>query len=350
MANELLIYGAYGYTGQLIVQEARAAGLQPVLAGRSATKLNPYAQEQGLEARVFDLESNTAIDQGLAGIQTVIHCAGPFNQTAQAMAKGCIRNSVHYLDITGEIDVFETLASMDKTAKNAGVMLMPGTGFDVVPSDCLALYLKEQLPTADQLTLAFHSGGGMSHGTTMTIMEDLCEDGQIRKDGTITAVPGAWQVRDFDFGPQNHTCMSIPWGDVSTAFYSTAIPNIVVFMSAPPGLRRFVKWSRLFRLLLNNATVINFLKARVPEGGPDQAARARDTCLLWGEVRDPDGNIAQARLKTPEGYALTALTAFHIAQRCLKGDAPAGYQTPSMAYGSNLILEISGVEGFTDID
>ena len=350
MADGLLIYGAYGYTGQLIVNEALKAGLQPVLAGRSAEKLHSYAAAQGLEERVFGLESAEEVDAGLAGMQTVIHCAGPFNQTAEAMARGCIRNGVHYLDITGEIGVFEALATMDDAAKAAGVMLMPGTGFDVVPSDCLALHLKEKLPSAISLTLAFHSGGGMSHGTATTIVEDICEDGQIRKEGVITAVPGAWQVRDFDFGTEEHTCMSIPWGDVSTAFYSTGIPNIVVFMSASPGLRQFVKWSRFFRPLLSNPTVIGFIKSKIPEGGPDKAMRERSTCLLWGEVRDDAGQVVRALLKTPEGYTLTAKTAFHIAQRCLAGDAPPGYQTPSMAYGSDLVLKIAGVEGFTEID
>ena len=85
------------------------------------------------------------------------------------MVEACLRLGKHYLDITGEISVFEAMARRDKAAKQAGMMIMPGVGFDVVPSDCLAVHLKNLLPTATDLTLAFYGLGGISHGTQATM-------------------------------------------------------------------------------------------------------------------------------------------------------------------------------------
>lgn len=344
MANDLIIYGSYGYTGELITKLALERGLKPVLAGRNAEKVQAQATELGLEARVFGLDHPVDVDTGLAGMTAVIHCAGPFAHTAKAMAEGCLRNKVHYLDITGEIEVFEQMAALDARAQDAGVMLMPGTGFDVVPSDCLALHLKEQLPSATHLSLAFHSTGSPSHGTASTMVEGIAQGGAIRRDGKIESVPGAYKVRDIDFGEKTKTCMTIPWGDVSTAWYSTGIPNIEVYMSAPGGLRAFAKISRFLGGLLASGPVQNFLKNQIPEGGPDENELNSGYCLLWGEVRDGQGNTAEARLKTRQGYNLTADTSVNIAQKVLGGNAPTGFQTPAKAYGADLILEADGVE------
>jgi short subunit dehydrogenase-like uncharacterized protein len=221
---------------------------------------------------------------------------------------------------------------------------MPGVGFDVVPSDCLAAHLKRRLPGASQLSLAFHSHGRPSHGTATTMVENLPEGGKIRRDGRIVAVPGAWKVREIDFGPETRTCMTIPWGDVSTAYYSTGIPNIEVYMSVPAALRISARLSRVLGPVLGSGPVQRFLKSRIPEGGPSLEERRRGYCLLWGEVRDDAGRRAEARLRTPEGYELTATTALLIARRVLAGDFSAGFKTPSLAYGPDLILEVTGVE------
>ncbi len=344
MADGILIYGSYGYTGALIVNLAVARGITPVLAGRNPVKLEAQGRETGLAVRTFGLDDPAAVDTGLSGMQAVIHCAGPFSHTAQAMAEGCLRNGVHYLDITGEISVFEAMAALDAQAREAGIMIMPGVGFDVVPSDCLALHLKEQLPSATQLSLAFHSSGSPSHGTASTMVENIPHGGCIRRDGEIVKVPGAYKVRDIDFGGKTKTCMTIPWGDVSTAFHSTGIPNIEVYMSAPAGLRIFAKLSRFIGGLLAAGPVQRFLLSRIPPGGPDAQELAQGYTQLWGEVSDAEGNTAEARIKTPQGYSLTADTAVLIAQKVLAGNAAAGFQTPARAYGADLILEAQGTE------
>ena len=229
----MLIYGSNGYTGQLVVEEALAAGVRPILAGRSAAAIEAQAAKYGLDSEVFSLDDLGAMDAALSPATVVIHCAGPFSHTAQAMAEACIRTGTHYLDITGEIEVFEAMAALGDEAKRANVMLMPGAGFDVVPSDCLAAHLKARLPSATELTLAFKAIGKPSRGTATTMIENLHKGGFVRRDGVITKVPSAWKKMNIDYGEGPELSMTIPWGDVSTAFYSTGIPNIEVYMATP---------------------------------------------------------------------------------------------------------------------
>lgn len=346
MSSEILIYGSNGYTGRLIVDLAVAEGARPVLAGRSLHQVKPQAKLRGLNSRIFALDEPAAVDEGLKDMRVVLNCAGPFSRTAVPIAEACIRSGVHYLDITGEIEVFEALASMGDAARSAGVMLMPGTGFDIVPSDCLAAHLKRRLPSAMELTLAFKAIGRPSRGTATTMMENIHKGGMIRKDGKLKPVPSAWKVRDFDFGDGPVQAMTIPWGDVSTAYHSTRIPNIQVYMAAPPTLRRMAFFSRYFGWLLASPPIQALLKRQIESGpaGPSDADRQAGKSILWGEAKDDSGMAVRTRLQAPEGYSLTAQTAWAISKRAANGDAPAGFKTPSMAYGPDFILEFDGVE------
>lgn len=348
MAGRTLIYGAYGYTGKLITELAVGEGLKPVVAGRTIGPLEElcsHYEDGAVEKRCFALDDDAVIDQSLDDVDVVIHCAGPFSRTAVPMAKGCIRKKTHYLDITGEIEVFEALHDLDAKAKDAKVMLMPGAGFDVVPSDCLAAHLKRRLPEATSLTLALTMSSKPSRGTATTMIENIHKGGLIRKDGKLTEVPSAWQSKSIDFGEGPVDCITIPWGDVSTAYYSTGIPNIKVFMATPPELRRMAIFSRYFGFVLASGPVQRFLKSQIQKQppGPDEEQRETGYGLLWGRAEDDGGNGVESRLRTPEGYTLTAATALGIAKRVLDGAAPAGFQTPSMAYGPDLILEFDGV-------
>jgi short subunit dehydrogenase-like uncharacterized protein len=343
----LLIYGSAGYTGRLIVAEALRRGLRPALAARSADAVRAQAEPLGLAWRAAPLDDAAALDRALDGAAVVLHCAGPFSRTWRAMSDACLRRRAHYLDITGEILVFEKLAARDAEATAAGVMLLPGVGFDVVPSDCLAAHLARRLPDATRLALAFRALGGMSRGTLLTTVENLGAPGAVRRGGRIVAVPPAWRTRRVDFGdgrPRDAT--TIPWGDVSTAWHSTGIPDVEVYMTMPPRLRRAMRWGRWVAPLLRTGAVRGFLARRVRAGsaGPSDDARARGASLLWGEAVAADGRRVEARLRGPEGYTLTAHTAVHLALKALGGDVRPGFQTPSRAYGADVILEIPGVE------
>lgn len=343
MPKTFLIYGANGYTGELITRYAVERGMKPILAGRNAAAIGELAAKHGLEHRVFSLDEREKVDAALQEVEMVLHCAGPFSITSRAMVEACLRNKRHYTDITGEISVFEACAAQDKRAKAAGIMVMPGVGFDVVPSDCLANHLKDRLPSATHLSLAFYGMGRISHGTQATMTMNVGRGGAIRKDGVITPVPAAWKTREIDFGEVTKTGVTIPWGDVATAFYSTGIPNIEVYTVAPPSAVKMMKLSRYLGWLFATRPFQNYLQKKIPAGGPNDDERAAGKTLLWGEASDADGNCVESRMQGPEGYTLTALAALNIAQKILDEIFTPGYQTPAKAYGSDLIMEIEGV-------
>ncbi len=346
MPPTFLLYGANGYTGKLVARLAKERGLSPVLAGRDRASIEKLAQELGFEHRVFPLDDAAALDAALGEVSVVLHCAGPFSRTSKPMADACLRTKRHYLDITGEAVVIESLAARDREAKAAGVMLLPCVGFDVVPSDCLAAHLKRRLPSATRLALAIMGMGRVSRGTATTMAENINRGGLVRRDGRLTPVPAAWKTREIDYGRGPVQATTIPWGDVASAFYSTGIPNIEVYAAMPAKLRRMMKLTRSFGWLLGSASVQRFLKRRIQSQppGPNDEERVKGKSFVWGEVEDDAGKRAVSRLSGPEGYTLTALTSLTIVGHVLGGKFTAGFQTPSLAYGPDLILEIEGVK------
>jgi len=342
MMDNFLIYGANGYTGELITRLAVEQGHRPIVAGRNRDAIESLAGRHGLRSIVFGLDDERAIDAALEQVSVVIHCAGPFSMTVEEMAAACLRTRTHYLDITGEIDVFEFLATKDQEARETGIMLMPGVGFDVVPSDCLALHLKNRLPSADRLQLAFFGLGRISHGTQKTMTMNMGRGGRIRRDGTIVEVPSAFRERRVDFGEYQKTCVTIPWGDVSTAFHSTGIPNIEVYTALPKSARRMIRISRYLSPILRLNAVQSLIHSRIPAGGPSDKERSRGKSFLWGRAEDSKGNFVESQLVAVEGYTLTALTSLKTAERVLSGDLQIGFQTPAKVYGPDFILEIPG--------
>jgi short subunit dehydrogenase-like uncharacterized protein len=345
VSTPLLLYGATGYTGRLILEEALAKGLRPVLAGRDATAVRAVAQPHELESRGAALTDAAALDRALEGISTVLHCAGPFAQTAAPMLEACLRRGAHYLDITGEISVFEQMAAAGARAREAGITLLPGVGFDVVPSDCLALHLKERLPGATALTLAFTPGTRASHGTALTMAQNAGAGGAVRRNGRITPVPAGWRTMQVDFGDRVRHCVSIPWGDVSTAWHSTGIPDVIVFAAASPAAVRSLRFSRYLAPLLGTKPVQWLMRRAIDRrpAGPTAAQRQRAVSRLWGEVSDASGASARARLTAPDGYTLTALAAVAAARRMLDGGVGTGFRTPAMAFGADFVTSLPGV-------
>ncbi|MCS6880402.1 MAG: saccharopine dehydrogenase NADP-binding domain-containing protein [Oscillochloridaceae bacterium] len=351
MSAPILIYGANGYTGRLVAQQAVERGLRPILAGRNADAVGEVARRLDLPHLAVNLDDMAGLEAALRGRVAVIHCAGPFIRTSRPMANACLRMGVHYIDITGEIAVFEELHARDGEARAAGIMLLPGAGFDVVPSDCLAVHLKRRLPEATHLALAFQGLGGISRGTALTALESLDTMGAVRRDGVIVTSPLGELRRQVDFGRGPVDVVAIPWGDVSSAYYSTGIPNIIVYAYIGRFGALLAGQGQLLAPALGARATRRFLRWLIRRGpdGPSDAERARGQGLLWGEVIDAAGRIAISRLRTPEAYTLTAATAVLIAEKVLAGQAPPGFQTPALAYGPDLIMEIAGVER-TDLE
>ncbi len=344
-----LIYGVTGYTGVLVAREAARVGLRPILAGRAAAAVSGLASELRLEARAFSLDDPAALRQGLAGVTEVLHCAGPFVRTSRPMVEACLALGASYLDITGELSVFERVLRRGEQAREAGVALLPGVGFDVVPSDCLAATLAAALPDATHLDLAFWSqGGSWSKGTLATMIESLPAAGAVRRNGEIVPVALAHATLDLDFPFGRRRLMTIPWGDVATAFHTTGIPNIRVFGAGPksPG------WLRLAQPLLPLLAlgpIKRALQARVRRtvSGPSAEARRTARVYLWGEVRNAAGRKANARLETPEAYAFTAATAVESLRRVAAGEVKPGAWTPARAFGAGYAASFPGVTAET---
>lgn len=339
-----LIYGT-GYSGALIAREAVARGHRPTVAGRSAEPVERLARELSLPSLVFPLDDPGRLAEGLEPFQAVLHCAGPFLGTFGPMVAACFRTRTHYLDITGEIAVFEALARTDRQAREAGVVVLPGTGFDVVPTDCLAAYLAGRVPGATSLVLAFQSRGGLSRGTALTSLGRLGDPGAVRKEGRIVPVPHGWKVREFDFGEGPRLAVTIPWGDVATAFHSTGIPDVEVYLAQSPRAIRAMRRVRWFGPLLRAGPVRALLASLVRRRmtGPSDQDRARGETRVYGEVRSGSGMLARARLRGPDGYTFTAMAAVRIMEAVLEGQVAPGFQTPSRALGPDFVLQIPGV-------
>ncbi len=344
MPSDFLLYGSTGFVGDAIARLSMQKGLRPLLAGRNAAKVMAQAKELGLDYRVFELADATALDAALSETPAVLHCAGPYIHTFQPMADGCLRTGTHYLDITGEIPVYESLAARDSEAKKQEVMILPGVGFDVVPTDCLALHLKQRLPSATRLTLAFHSKGpaGLPPGTAKTMIEMIPYGNRIRQNGQLVLAPEV-KIRMIDFGDGPVRAVRLTWGDIFTAYYSTGIPNIedfaVLSEASSRGMKTLSSLQPLFKLSLVRA-----LFKRMMPAGSSAEERAKTHTHVWGEVEDDQGRKSVSRLHGPEaGVTWTAQLALAAMQKVVDGNAPPGFQTPSLAYGADFVLESEGV-------
>jgi len=341
-ASDWMIYGANGYTGQLIAEEAANRSLRPTLAGRSEESIARLAEKLGMPARVFSLDDSTSIAGHLEGIQAVLNCAGPFSATAVPMMDACLEAGCHYLDITGEIEVILAGHERDEQAKAAGVSIIPAVGFDVVPTDCLAALLADTLPDATHLELAFYSASPMSPGTAKTVAENLHRGGMIRRNGELTPVPSAWKTKEIPFRSGPRSTVTIPWGDVASGYFSTGIPNIEVYMGTPESQ---IRWMRRLRPLLSltgwrplTRLLQWYIKRTV--SGPSEEQRKTLGSSIWGQVTNASGSKVVGTIETLGGYPLTVETALASTCRILKGGVRVGYSTASQAFGKDFIREM----------
>ncbi|MFM6925521.1 MAG: saccharopine dehydrogenase family protein [Ferruginibacter sp.] len=347
MQNQFLLYGANGYTGKLIAKLAASYNLKPILAGRTESKIKPLAGELQLPYRIIDLDNTAELESVISEVKLVLHAAGPYVYTARQMVDACLKTGVHYIDINGDIAVFEMLKQYDAAAKEKKIMIMPGVGFDVVPTDCIALQLKNKMPDATNLKLAFASvGGGLSHGTAITMAGKIGEGGASREDGKIVRKPLGQKGMWVKFGEKKLFVMSIPWGDVSTAFTTTGIPNIETYTGMAPKVYRILKLQWAFNWLLRTEFVRNIIRKKIKSkpAGPGDEQRKNSITLVWGEVSNAAGKVITTSISCLDGYTLTAHSSLIISKKILAGDLKTGYQTPAVCYGENLVSEIPGTK------
>lgn len=348
MSARWMIYGANGYTGKLIAELAASQLESPILAGRKKATIRPLAEKYGFGHRIFSLDDPRAVTEGLTDVSLVLNCAGPFSQTASPFFKACLEKRVHYLDITGEIEVFENAHRLSEKAESAGCIFMPGVGFDVVPTDCMARFLAESLENPTELELAFTGSKTVSPGTLKTMVKNIPAGGWIRRNGRLISVKPAYLSQKVQFPCGERLVTTIPWGDVSTAYYTTGIPNIMAFTEVPLMMRRFAPLVTLMGKVLQQKTlskkVSKWIEKRVT--GPDQYHRENGKMYVWGKVKNFKGRTVEANLTTPEGYQFTALSAFEAVKRVLKDPLKPGTYTPARAFGKDFVTSIAGVSNF----
>ncbi len=340
-----LLYGAYGFTGGLIARLAVARGLAPVLAGRNRARTEALARELGLPSRAFPLDDADQARAGIDGMAAVVHAAGPFAWTYRSMTEACLGAGCHYLDITGEIEVLEAVHALDDRARDAGVVLLAGAGFDVVSTDCAAVRVARRIAAPTHLDIAFTASGRPSTGTLKGMVEGLARPGQIRRDGRLVDVAHGRLTRTIPFTDRPRSCMCIPWGDVSTAWYSTGIPEIRVFTPVPRGLLRTSGPLRWLSRQRPARRAVQALLDRL-RGGPDAAELASGMARVWAEAWNEEGERAAVELTTPNAYAFTADSACTAVTELLRDDyagPPAGALTPAMAFGSGFVDRMKGV-------
>jgi short subunit dehydrogenase-like uncharacterized protein len=343
----LLVYGSYGYTGSLIAREAVDRDLDVTLAGRNRERLREQGDGLGRPVEVVALDESDRLERVTDDHDAVLHCAGPFSETAHPMVEACLAGGTDYLDITGEYGVLEGIATRDEAAEEVGSTLLPAVGFDVVPTDCLAAHLANRLPSARHLALGIAVDGGPSPGTAKTMIENLDADGIVRREGDLVSVPQGWRTRRIDFGEGvgwKHA-VTIPWGDVVTAYHSTGIQNVEVYAAASRRSIRVLERVRYLQPVLGAAPVERALRWLVDRtvSGPDAETRRTGGARIWGEATRGDEHVV-ARLQTPETYDFTVDAAVTVADRVLDGGVESGFQTPSTAFGADFVLDLDGVE------
>lgn len=318
MSGRLLIYGATGYTGRLVAERAVQIGLDVTVAGRDAGKVRELAGVLGVASRVFDVDDVDAVRSALQDVDCVLNVAGPFRHTARQLMDAAIEAGVHYLDTTAEFETFALAESKDAEASRAGVMVMSGTGWDVVPSDSLALHTARRVPDAEKLTIALRVTGGFSRGSLASSagIEDLGT--LVRRSGELTRLD-AGATRSFDFGNGLEDCVPVPMGDLITGLRSTGIGNIEVFLGTDAG----------------------FPDVDDASAGPTADERSQGRYLALVEVTGRNGQVARSLIDTPTGYTFTQLSSVEIARRVLDGQFTAGFQSPASAYGPELATGIA---------
>lgn len=344
MQRRILIYGATSYTGRLIAKRARHLRQAPIVAGRNAHRVGALADTLGMPARVCALDNPAALDQALADVGVVINAASPFAETAPALVEACLRTRTHYLDVSGELPTFETAYRYDSAAHKRGMMIMPGVGFMIVASDCLAMHVAALVPNAKYVRIGYLRPTSISRGTLRASLAMASSHVTIRRNRQLTLVPASRLQRSFDYGDGERDSVAVSGADVFTAYYSTGINNIETYIEADFISRTLYQVTAGVAETLQFAPVrrwVDFVAQAWPEG-PSETQRQHEKCVVVAEAEDSWRRRGCARLVTPNGYDFTAEAATTIARRVMRGDFRPGFQTPGKVYGPNFVIGLAG--------
>ena len=319
----LMIYGA-GYTGHLACEYASTIGLEFMCAGRNENTIKELASTLQVQYRIFSVDNGPTIDSALEGIHVLLNCAGPFAYTAKPLIDACIRNEVHYLDISAELDSYRYAEDHNEEASRVNVMLLPGCGGSVAMLGCLVSRALKSLESPVSIEVALRVAGSMSRGSAISATESLAVECLQRLGGEL--VPQdvkAMKNFDFDDGRGDVSCFPITLPDLVTIWKSNGVPTIKTFVHAS-----------------ENAFPTGDLK-NLPDG-PMAEEREMNPYHSAVVVTMADGKINRAALHTANGYTFTSMASVEAARRVLDGQAIAGFQTPVLVFGDGFFETVPG--------
>jgi short subunit dehydrogenase-like uncharacterized protein len=338
-----MIYGASGFTGRLILDSLRDLGIPFIAAGRNAEKLASIGAEYDAPIRVFDLGDPARVEAALSGAAVLLNAAGPFGVTTAPLLRACLGAGVHYLDVSGEVSPLDLASRLDDAARARKIMVLPAAGFDVVPSDCLAVHLARRLPGADELTLSIEGSNLMSRGSALTFAAHAGVPVLSRREGRLEPMRYRTQMRWTDFGDGPRPTIATSWGDLVTASRSTGIPNIEVYFEATPPRLWTVGGNQYFGWMMRSWARRWFqsLAEMMPEGPPPDV-RSAHSARIVGEARRGQARV-RAIVETKEAYSFTGIAAAAVVERVLGGEVRCGFQTPGTLFGPDFVLELGAV-------
>jgi short subunit dehydrogenase-like uncharacterized protein len=337
---KVLVYGATGFTGQLILEQLRALHVPFVAAGRNEARLRAVGEAFRAPVRVFGLDDQSGVERGLSGMSILLNSAGPFGATTAPLIRGCLGAGAHYLDVSGEVAPLDLASRLDAAARARGIMVLPAVGFDVVPSDCLAVHLARRLPDADELTLSIEGSNLMSRGSALTFAEHAGIPVLARRAGKLEPMRYRAQMRWTNFGDGARPTIATSWGDLVTAYHSTRIPNIEVYFEATPPRVLTIGGNQMFGTVMRPLLRpwFKFLAGMMPEG-PSPDVRARHSARIVGEARKGTRRV-RSMLVTREAYSFTGIAAAAVIREVLQGAVAPGFQTPGALFGPDFPLAL----------
>jgi short subunit dehydrogenase-like uncharacterized protein len=335
--SEILIYGAAGYTGRLCAEELVRTGLRPRLGGRNEA-VRVTARHLDLKATIFDLSEPREIEQHLRGVSLLLNLSGQFLTTQKPLIEACLASGTHYVDLAGEVEDTSNAFAFDERARRANIMIMPGAGFNVAPSDIAAGLAKQSLPDANELVIALATDGGVSRGTLKGMLSHIEHPGHRRVGGVLVTARPAETNLDFQVAGRKFCAVYDPWlGDLFTAGVSTGIANISTYSVLP----RLAVVMMKGRLLWLRDLILNHLLPLFPEGSSARQLRNGRTYVL--AVASNGKTQQRVALTGPEAYRFTVLCLREISRMVIAGKWSPGFQTPAL-YGRELLDGIEGVK------
>ncbi len=332
----MAVVGASGHTGRFVVSELLRRGFAPVAVGRDAARLAQAGWAgAGVTLRAASLADTASLDQALAGVQAVINCAGPFLDTADAVARAALRVGAHYFDVTAEQPSAQaTLRDFDQPARAAGVFVMPAVGFYGGLADLLATRAMGNWERADAITMAialdrwWPTQGTRATGERNTARRLVIEQGQLVEQ-ELPHRELRWRF-DSPVGEQ----------DVVEVLFSE-----VILMA------RHLRTARLHSYLSQVALQDIRDPATPPPAASDASGQSAQRFLV--EARVVHGDLTRrVAVQGRDIYAFTAPLVVEAVQRVLDGQTrhrSGGSATPGELFAANDYLDALVAGGFLSL-